>query len=48
MSKPDPTLYRTTNWSYYNAALRKHGFLFISSDKDMTFLPPLEGLTGRQ
>jgi transposase InsO family protein len=25
MSKPDPTRYRTTNWSYYNAALRKRG-----------------------
>jgi len=23
MSKPDPTRYRTTNWSGYNAALRK-------------------------
>ena len=43
MSKPDRTRYRTTNWSDYNAALRKRGSLLIWLDKDMTWLAPLEG-----
>ncbi|KAA0913031.1 IS5/IS1182 family transposase, partial [Aquicoccus porphyridii] len=27
MSKPPPARYRTTNWSSYNASLRKRGAL---------------------
>ena len=29
MPKPTPTGYRTTNWSAYNAALRKRGEMLI-------------------
>ena len=36
MSKPSPARYCTTNWSDYNAALRKSGALLIWFDKDMT------------
>jgi hypothetical protein len=32
MSKPMPARYRTTNWSSYNAALRKHRSLNLLSD----------------
>jgi hypothetical protein len=47
MSKPDPTRYRTTNWSDYNAALRKRGSRLIWVDKDMTWLAPREGRPAR-
>ena len=32
-----------TNWSDYNAALRKRGSLFVWVDNDMTWLAPHEG-----
>ncbi|MCA0851357.1 IS5/IS1182 family transposase, partial [Salipiger thiooxidans] len=40
MPKPTPTRYRTTNWSDYNAALRKRGEMLIWFDNDMTWLAP--------
>ena len=47
MSKPSPARYRTTNWSAYNAALRKRGSLLIWLDREMTWLAPREGGPGR-
>ena len=47
MSKPKPARYRTTNWSAYNAALRKRGSLLIWLDKKMAWYAPLEGRPGR-
>lgn len=47
MSKPAPARHRTTNWSIYNAALRKRGSLLIWLDKEMTWLAPHEGRAGR-
>ena len=46
-SKPSPTRYRTTNWSSYIAALRKRGSLLIWLDKDMIWLGPHDGCSGR-
>ncbi|MCA0846137.1 IS5 family transposase, partial [Salipiger thiooxidans] len=45
--KPTPTRYRTTNWSAYNAALRKRGEMLIWFDNDMTWLAPHDGRAGR-
>lgn len=47
MSKPKPARYRTTNWSAYNAALRKRGSLLIWLDKEMAWHAPHEGRAGR-
>ncbi|PWR04219.1 IS5/IS1182 family transposase, partial [Meridianimarinicoccus roseus] len=47
MSKPSPARYRTTNWSSYNASLRKRGSLLIWVDKDMTWRAPRGGRPGR-
>jgi len=47
MSKPEPGRYRTTNWSAYNAALRKRGSLLIWLDKEMAWHAPHEGRPGR-
>lgn len=47
MPKPTPARYRTTNWSAYNAALRKRGEMLIWFDKDMTWLAPHDGRAGR-
>ncbi len=47
MSKPCPARYRTTNWSNYNASLRKRGSLLIWVDKDMTWHAPRDGWLGR-
>ena len=47
MTKPMPARYRTTNWSAYNAALRKRGSLLIWLDQEMTWLAPHEGRPGR-
>jgi len=47
MSKPKPARYRTTNWSAYNAALRKRGSLLIWLDKGMAWHAPNEGRPGR-
>jgi len=42
MSKPKPARYRTTNWSAYNAALRKRGSLLIWLDKEMAWHPKFD------
>jgi IS5 family transposase len=47
MTKPMPARYRTTNWSAYNAALRKRGSLLIWLEREMTWLAPHEGRSGR-
>jgi hypothetical protein len=47
MSKPSPARYRTTNWSGYNASLRKRGSLLIRVDRDMTWRAPRGGRPGR-
>ena len=47
MSKPTPARYRTTNWSAYNAALRKRGALLIWLDKEMDWHAPHEDRAGR-
>ncbi|WP_264996150.1 transposase, partial [Kozakia baliensis] len=44
MSKPKPTRYRTTNWSSYNAALKKRGYLAVWFDPSMNW----EGLPTRR
>ena len=43
MSKPLPTRYRPTNWSAYDAALRKRGSLLAGLDWQMTGPAPNEG-----
>lgn len=47
MTKPSAARYRTTNWSSYNAALRKRGSLLIWLDREMSWLAPHEGRLGR-
>ena len=47
MPKPSPARYRTTNWSSYNAALKKRGSLLIWLDKGMSWFAPHEGRPGR-
>ena len=47
MSKPKRALYRTTNWSACNAALRKRGSLLIWLDKETAWHAPHEGRPGR-
>ena len=46
MSKPKPARYRTTNWSDYNAALRKRGSLLIWLDKEMAWFASHDGSPG--
>ena len=47
MTKPFAARYRTTNWSSYNAALRRRGFLLIWLDREMSWLAPYGGRRGR-
>src|ERR687894_1528467 len=47
MSKPLPARYRTTNWSEYNAALRRRGSVLIWLDREMDWLAPKRGRPGR-
>lgn len=47
MSKPRRARYRTTNWSEYNAALRKRGSLLVWLDRDMEWVASLSGRPGR-
>lgn len=46
MSEPAP-LFRMTNWSSDNNALRRRGSLLIWLDKDMVWLGPKVGGNGR-
>ena len=47
MSRPAPAHYRTTNWSSYNAGLRKRGSMLIWVDQEMAWLAPPKGRPGR-
>ena len=47
MPKPSPTRYRTTNWSDYNAALRKRGSLSVWFDPEMVWHAGKTGKRGR-
>jgi hypothetical protein len=47
MSKPAPARYRTTNWSEYNAALRRRGSLLVWLDREMEWSAPKRGRVGR-
>jgi hypothetical protein len=47
MSKSAPVRYRTTNWSEYNAALRRRGSLLIWFDPQMEWCAPKRGRPGR-
>ena len=47
MPKPSPTRYRTTNWSDYNAALRKRGSLSAWFDPEMDWHAGKTGKRGR-
>ena len=46
ISKPTSARCRTTNWSSYNASLRKQGSLPIRVDEDMTSCAPRDGRPG--
>ncbi|GBQ23367.1 transposase [Gluconacetobacter sacchari DSM 12717] len=48
MSKPTPPRYRTTNWSSYNASLKKRGSLTVWFDPSMTWEGLPTGRRGRQ
>src|SRR5690554_3085756 len=47
MPKPTPPRYRTTNWSAYNASLRKRGSLSVWFDPDMVWHAEKSGKRGR-
>jgi hypothetical protein len=47
VNKPSPARYRTTNWSSYNASLRKRGSLLIWVDKEITWRAPRDSRLGR-
>ncbi len=47
MPKPSTSRYRTTNWSDYNAALRKRGSLCVWFDPDMVWHAAKSGKRGR-
>jgi hypothetical protein len=48
MPKPSPIRYRTTNWSAYNAALRKRGSLSVWFDPEMDWHAGKTGKTGKR
>lgn len=47
MSKPPRAKYRTTNWTKYNAALKRRGSLMVWLDADLQWQAPSSGRTGR-
>ena len=47
MTKPAPARYRVTNWSDYNAALRRRGSLLVWVDREMAWRAPHDGRPGR-
>ena len=47
MSKPPRAKYRTTNWSEYNAALKRRGSLMVWLDADLQWKAPASGRSGR-
>jgi hypothetical protein len=48
MSNWTPTKYKTSNWSNYNAALKRRGSLTIWFDPEMIWTPAQIGKRGRQ
>ena len=48
MSKPAPTRYRTLNWSSYNAALRRRGWLTVWFDPSTRRHAATSGRRGAQ
>jgi hypothetical protein len=47
MPKPASPRYRTTNWSSYNASLRRRGSLLVWFDRDVPWLAERTGKRGR-
>ena len=47
MTKLAPARYRVTNWSAYNAALRRRGSLLIWVDREMAWHGSRDGRPGR-
>lgn len=47
MPKPAAPRHRTTNWSTYDASLRRRGSLLVRFDRDMTWLAERAGKRGR-
>ena len=47
MRKPALARYRTTNWSEYNAGLRRRGSLLVWLDREMEWAAPKRGRPGR-
>ena len=47
MTNPAPVRYRVTNWSAYNAALRRRGSLLIWVDREMAWHGSRDGRPGR-
>jgi hypothetical protein len=47
MTKPAPARYRVTNWTWYNAALRRRGSPLIWVDREMTWRGSRDGRPGR-
>jgi hypothetical protein len=47
MTTPITTKYHTTDWSDYNATLKKHGSLLIWIDKDMVWYQKPTGKRGK-
>lgn len=47
MSKPERAKYRTTNWTEYNAALKRRGSLMVWLDTDLQWQASSTGKTGR-
>lgn len=47
MSKPGPARYRMTNWQSYNDGLKRRGSLLVWLDRDMDWLAPKIGKSGR-
>ena len=47
MRKPDPALYRTTNWKSYCDALKRCGSLLVWLNRDMDWLAPKAVEPGR-
>jgi len=43
-----PSSYKTTNWSFYNDALKRRGSLAVWFDPDMVWCAPPTGKRGRQ
>ncbi|GHH06499.1 hypothetical protein GCM10010961_45210 [Pseudodonghicola xiamenensis] len=46
MPKPDTSRYRTTNWSSYNASLKRRGSLSIWFDPEMEWYAVRTGRRG--